>query len=605
MDWLPQFRGGGKGKPPKGTPGGPGPGPVPVPPPVSSPAYYVRTDGNNANLGTTNSAGGAWRTIQFAINNVPPGSIIRVQAGTYAERVTPNVSGTAGNTITLVADGAATFCGMDISNKNYLRIIGFTIDSDAGACTFASRAISASGTNTGIEFWHNTIRNAGAGISHGAYAYRHHNWVVIGNRFEALGSGGVGISIRGNHNILAYNEITSCDPDSFVIDGTNCRWMNNYLHDNPVTAPAHGDAFQSNASSLGLSFNLFESNVVIGLGNLPHEHGALIQNQSTVSCSTGVCAAVTENLFRRNVWHNISSVAISVDQAVVAPITETRQVHDTVVQLMRQGPSVPYASIFNYAGITARVHNSLNYEAWGTGVSTGIQVYGTFAGASISSAGYNLAFDPNGPVTFAAPWTAQSNPRSNVDPVLTNVGADDFTIGSSSGARGTAGPLTTASGSGTGTTFNVAAGGGGFFRGQNTNIDQYGQKLAAGDVITVGTDVVTVVSISGDAITVTPSFTWANGDPVYLGSSTTPDIGALPYKAGGYSLSASYSSVGGTVTVTPSDADLVRFVVCFVDGVPQSVANASPFVCSVTSGALTVRVYPRYPSFTLWANATP
>ena len=39
----------------------------------------------------------------------------------------------------------------------------------------------------------------------------------------------------------------------------------------------------------------------------------------------------------------------------------------------------------------------------------------------------------------------------------------NFTLAATSAARGGAGPLTTVVGSGSGTTFNVAAGGGGFF----------------------------------------------------------------------------------------------------------------------------------------------
>jgi hypothetical protein len=134
-------------------------------------------------------------------------------------------------------------------------------------------------------------------------------------------------------------------------------------------------------------------------------------------------------------------------------------------------------------------------------------------------------------------------------------------------------------------------------------VSQYGGKLTAGDVITVGTDVVTVASVAGDAITVTASFIWANGDPVYLGASTTPDIGAYPYKSGGYTLTATYSLSGGTVTVTPSDASLVRFVVCYEDGIPTTVDNSSPYTCAVGAGSLAVRVYPLFASKTLFAPA--
>lgn len=53
--------------------------------------YYVRTDGNDANIGTANTAGGAFKTIQAAINKLPQiinhAVTINVAAGTYPESV--------------------------------------------------------------------------------------------------------------------------------------------------------------------------------------------------------------------------------------------------------------------------------------------------------------------------------------------------------------------------------------------------------------------------------------------------------------------------------------------------------------------------------------
>jgi hypothetical protein len=463
-----------------------------------------------------------------------------------------------------------------------------------------------SGTNAGLEFWNNTIRDTSVGIGSGSYADRHHNFLVIGNTFTAIGGGsanGSAVSLRGNDNVFAYNEISRVDPDAFQVDGMHNRWLNNYIHDVLDTFDLHSDVFQSNSSSLGLSDNVFEGNFAVGSGNLANEHGALIQNQSTASCSTGICGTVTENLFRRNVWYNTSGGVIGVDQAIVGPITNTRQVHDTVIMPMRTSSSQAYSVIFRGPGTTAHIHNNLGYKAWGDDISSGVQVFYADTGAIITTADYNLAYTPDNTPTYTIPWIAQAHPRSNLSPSFVDYANQNFTLRATSGAKGTGGPLTTVTGSGTGTTFNVATGGGGFFRGPNARVSQYGGRLTAGDVITVGTDVVTVASVSGDAITVTASFTWANGDPVYLGAGTTPDIGAYPYKSGGYTLTATYSLSGGTVTVTPSDASLVRFVVCYEDGVPTRIDNSSPYTCSVGTGSFDVRVYPLYASKTLSVSA--
>lgn len=47
--------------------------------------YYVRTDGNNANAGTSNTSGGAWLTVAYAAANTTSGDDIIVQPGTYTE----------------------------------------------------------------------------------------------------------------------------------------------------------------------------------------------------------------------------------------------------------------------------------------------------------------------------------------------------------------------------------------------------------------------------------------------------------------------------------------------------------------------------------------
>ena len=130
---------------------------------VSATTYYVRTDGSNSNTGLANTAGGAWLTIDYAADNVAAGDTIRVQAGTYAESVSPGKGGTLASPITFVADGAVTFCTLVLGDgDNYLRFIGFTIDTNAGSCAKAARAVAIANasTTTGVEFWNNTIRDA-------------------------------------------------------------------------------------------------------------------------------------------------------------------------------------------------------------------------------------------------------------------------------------------------------------------------------------------------------------------------------------------------------------------------------------------------------------
>ncbi len=80
--------------------------------------YYVSTNGNNGNSGTSEQS--AWRTIQYAVTNsaVGPGDVIKVASGTYAENIVWNNKnggrqGTAGKPIVLEA--------LDLDNKPIVR----------------------------------------------------------------------------------------------------------------------------------------------------------------------------------------------------------------------------------------------------------------------------------------------------------------------------------------------------------------------------------------------------------------------------------------------------------------------------------------------------
>jgi len=84
--------------------------------------YFVRVDGDDANSGMTNTPEGAWRTIQHAADTLVAGDTVKVQPGTYIEDVTPTNSGTRGNPITYLAEGAVIWDG------NQTGVIAFFAD---------------------------------------------------------------------------------------------------------------------------------------------------------------------------------------------------------------------------------------------------------------------------------------------------------------------------------------------------------------------------------------------------------------------------------------------------------------------------------------------
>jgi len=100
--------------------------------------FYVAPTGDDSNEGT---AAHPWRTIQKAANTLLAGDTVYIRAGTYNERVVPQNSGSAGNTITYAVypgetatiDGSGItlpddLAGLfDISNKSYIRVAGLRV----------------------------------------------------------------------------------------------------------------------------------------------------------------------------------------------------------------------------------------------------------------------------------------------------------------------------------------------------------------------------------------------------------------------------------------------------------------------------------------------
>jgi hypothetical protein len=570
--------------------------------------YYVRTDGSNSNAGTSNTAGGAWLTVDFCADNMVAGDTCRVQTGTYAAAVTPADSGTSGNVITLVADGTVTTCGWTFTNISYVRMIGFTVNGTVGGCSTSARGVLLAGTNTGIEVWNNNLISTG-GIGLGT-TERCNKCIILGNVVDQVRVGfgdGMGIIIRGDDSLIGYNEVDGADADAFAFHGDNQRWFNNYTHDLFENGGAHSDIFQFGSASQGLTNLVVEGTFQVGVGNVGDEHTSQI---SCAGSGAGSCGTVTNIIYRNNVWHDLSNATHGINAAIDGDIAYTRLYHNTTARAQMNTTSVEAAVVTLTAGVTnVHIYNEINYQAWSPDVTTAVEVYRHDNGAPAFTLGYNLAYDPDGSVTFHAEWTAQTGDQSNVNPNFSDFASDDFTLGAGSGdganARGTGGPLTTTTGTGTSTIVTLAANGGGFFRGDNTDLDQYGGNLLTGDVITIGTDTCTIQSISGDSVTCAETITWADAESVYFGTDTTPDLGAYPYKAGGYSLTATYSNNAGTLTITPNDADLVRWVICYEDSIPTTVDNASPYTCDVGGGTVDVRVYKRYASKApMWATAT-
>lgn len=572
---------------------------------VHGATFYVRTDGNNANTGTANTADGAWRSINYGAGHVSAGDVVRVQAGMYVETASPAVSGTAGNTVTLVADGAVTTCGMLFSGKSYIRVIGFTMSPNASSCGGSpSPIVKLTGTNTGLEFWNNDIGNlAGHGMMNpNTMTDRCNKCIVLGGSVHDISNGSTGISLLGDDNFVGYVNIATICYIGVNPSGSRGRFVNLNFSSFIQCNGAHPDFFYINPAPTGFSNNVIESMYGIGTTTSIDNKTFHAQNEST--------SAWTDDIWRLNVTYNMGSGFYSMYDTTSA-LTRWRFYNNTHANCVMADDSDPYVeSCGNISaqfghGVSASIYNNIFYKAWAAASEVNHFNSGWAESSSPTvTKNYNLGYSPNGTIAFGPGWTAQVSHQDNVNPQFVSFGSD-FSLQSGSNARGTGGPLTTTSGAGsTSASLTVAANTGSFFIGGNaSNLPQYGGNLVPGDFITVGSTTVQVSSVSGDTLALASPISWSNGAPVYFGSSSTIDIGAYAYKPGGYALSANSTISGGTATITPNDASLVRFVICYSDSVPYAVANSSPYTCAVPAGTFSARVYPRYPSQTLWVTA--
>jgi hypothetical protein len=559
--------------------------------PPSGSNFYVRPDGLDSHTGTTNTAGGAWLTIGKCASTIVAGDTCRVQPGTYSASITETTSGTSGNTITYVADGAVTLNGTFTTTGNYVRIIGFTF-----VCGGAQACVSTQDSD-GIEVWNSTFSGfvEGALVTTGPIVGENDdNLIFLGNTMNGVyGVDNQQVAIYGSHNLAAYNTHNMAGNDYYTFYGPGFRVFNNYAW-GPAHTPhngQHSDFAQTGwccSRTVGTEGATIEANFYVGNPPGDNQH---FSNQETSPDNSG------NLLYRRNVIHNNAGGAHGIFNFTTVYIAQ-----ETYIDTQVSDPAGT-SSILTRFGTFTRVNNSLFQDVWNA-VITNAAVH-DFDGSPGTSS-FNLAWDASigAAESYCCVFGASATNIKTQQPLFADYANDLFYPTAVSPARNAAGPLTTVSGSGTGTTFTVASGGAGFFRGFDASIAQYGGNLAAGDIITIGTDVRRILSISGNTITVTSSFTWANGDGVYYGNNAIDNaIGAYPYRAT-YTLTGTYTCNGSTCTVVSSDSTITRMVVCYESNVPYQVVIDAPYVCTDPAGTFEARVYPLYASKTLWAVAT-
>ncbi len=216
--------------------------------------YYVSPTGSNSNAGTLAAP---FLTIQKAADTVAAGDTVYVRAGTYNEMVVMKTSGTASAPIIFrnygtevpVINGSGKPVGEDdsvnalilITDKNYIKIIGFSVTNYVSSNNLVPAGIRVRGTSKGIE-----IRNT----------------KVYGIKTTYSGSN----EDRNAHAIAVHGTNDSTSLDGLIIDG--CEVYSNLLGQSEAVV------LNGNVTNFTVTNNIVHDNDNIGIDFIGYEQTA-------------------------------------------------------------------------------------------------------------------------------------------------------------------------------------------------------------------------------------------------------------------------------------------------------------------------------------------
>lgn len=542
-------------------------------------AYLVKTNGNNALSGL--DLANAWLTIAKAASTMVAGDSVEIQDGIYNEVVTETTSGTAGNFITYKGASTNAICrGFALNGVSYVRVINMGVTQIAAP---GQRGIAFQNTCSNLEIIGNAIINTGHnGISAQSgsttsYIKIRGNYIknpgIIPGVVTNLNNGIVSVVSTSDHWLVEYNTVDTA-VDFVNVFGTDMIVRNNYLHrfNNQLyntTDSTHSDMFQpgSDGGAAGTRNHLYERNFT--------------QNSMEANSHLGlwrdtVAAGDSNLVVRGNIGNYFGSSAASATGADWLSVY-----NNTFVKMCQMVSSGSALISFSASGGNVSVSNLVaNVLISDTAlVSSPIQVGAGSQALLMANLGY-------------ATGTNSSFVSTN-DPLFVATNIFNFRLQAASPARGSGtNVIYTTSANGSGTSFDV----------NNGFLLSDGKGLTDGDIITINGTTVRVTSISGNTVTVSASVTWTNGMPVYWGTDTSPDIGALPYESTALT-GAAYQQFGNYYRVYPTgDARGVWF---YENGIPVSWDNSSPYEYTSSGGTVVPKAYALYAQTDPVFTATP
>ncbi|MBN2494947.1 MAG: Ig-like domain-containing protein [Deltaproteobacteria bacterium] len=568
--------------------------------PFHTTAFFVDRAHHQASDDNPGSQDEPWLTVSHAAAVLEAGQTVYVRAGTYDERVRAGGSGTADGYINYAGypgDARPVVRGFDVSDRRYLRIIGFEITHDS--LEHSHGIVIANGSDH-VEVLDNDIHHV---RGHAVRWYNHQNSYITvrGNEIDmaacpdvagACEGNGWAVQMAGGHHLLVEYNHAQRVGDFVNVHATQAVVRNNYLHDfqNAYWPDGGGDALHADmfqpagSSALPSQYQVYESNFM----------GDNIElNSHILQMRTQDGSPDHHILFRGNVGYRHGSYAMQ-----CGGVDNVYYYHNTIHAInARAGWAAP-AARYNSEGADDSLDNSnFNnlYSEIGDGpplsVEAGCACTASHNGCQATGAHESCAFSG--------------------DLMLVDPDGLDFHLRQGSPAIGLGKPITSVSSpSGSGSSFEVEQ--------ADLLCDGYG--VVEGDRIAVGGgEPVRITGIAGDTISVDRSISWSTGDGVtWRDQDAAPDAGAFEFDAAGYDFALGLSSpadgaeVSGQVELvaTVDRPERVRFVVFYVDGVPAAQVLDSPYTAvwdasdepAGSGHLLEARAYPLHAGTTLWQS---
>ena len=565
--------------------------------------YWV----NNTNAASSDTNAGTllapWLTIQHAANIAKAGDLVHIQGPSiYDERFAVAKDGSAGSLLTFKGEDAPKVRGVDLTSRNFVRVVGFEITHPPSGCAYPALCLSAANFNQILDCNIHDVNSWGVRIGGGTTAGNSN--VIRSNRVFNVGyvngtnfNSNAAIYCMGTNNLIEYNVLGRC---SDFVAGDRAAYRNvvrnNYLCDIQTNyfggATPHVDCWESqpvDTNQINSVYqNIFERNYCIS-NYVADGHGVLLQSPTYSTNDSGVNTGGF--IYRLNAESQFGSFVGVIDGYPL--VKWYNNVFDHFNQLNAKGNAFNATAGFDKGATNCSALNNIYYSCG----SASSYTYGPDASTANT-------FVNDGDCAFLGCWLSPREIHGMTnDPAFVSERAGDFHLQATSQCIGMGVPQTSATSSGANTNV-VQVGDATFF------CDGWGISGVTGDSIVIsGNTALTTTNIdyANNLIYFPNNLTWTNNAPVYLDG--TQDIGAYPYRSGGYNYDVALANptngaaVSGPVILAASVTNpaVVRFVKFYVDGLEVGTATAPPYTISWTSDSSAHTIQAR--AYALYADS--